>query len=107
MQDIRSSSIPVVTCNDKVKAKVIAGSCAGQDAVCQTIIPVQYIDFMVQPGGEFTHDVPAEMETVIFYVYKGSAMLGPEQVVVKEVLSRSYCLSPLPYSSPPFLSMIS
>mmetsp|Transcript_51095 Transcript_51095/g.159668 ORF Transcript_51095/g.159668 Transcript_51095/m.159668 type:complete len:299 (+) Transcript_51095:57-953(+) len=83
-QDIRSSSIPVVTCNDKVKAKVIAGSCAGQDAVCQTIIPVQYIDFMVQPGGEFTHDVPAEMETVIFYVYKGSAMLGPEQVVAKE-----------------------
>eukprot|EP00960_Hanusia_phi_P054852 762790-Hanusia_phi.AAC.7 len=86
-QDIRSSSIPVVTCNDKVKAKVIAGSCAGQDAVCQTIIPVQYIDFMVEPGGEFLHEVPAEMETRILYVYKGSVMVGPEQVVAKEVLS--------------------
>merc|ERR1719198_709933 len=70
-QDISAATIPVVDAAPGVRAKVIAGECGGTKAVVQTVVPIQYIDFMVEKGGTFEHSVPAEMETTIAYVYSG------------------------------------
>ena len=77
-QDIRAATIPEVQCNDACSAKVLAGTCAGVDAVCQTRVPVQYLDFRVRRGGAFEHPLPPELETAICYVYKGKGRFGPE-----------------------------
>lgn len=57
-QDIPAEKIPVVEAAPGVSAKVIAGECAGRKAVVQTVLPVQYIDFVAQPGASFTHTIP-------------------------------------------------
>ena len=49
-QDMKNDVIPVIQINDQIKAKIIAGKCNGVDAVCQTRIPCQYVDFMVNPS---------------------------------------------------------
>lgn len=46
----------------------------------QTILPVQYIDFIVQPGSSFTHSIPEEMETVVVYVYTGAGEFTDKRV---------------------------
>ena len=77
--------------------------CAGVKAVVQTLTPVQYIDFVLQPGASFTHDIPgacscaslrernhrlshrartaASMTTAFVYLYAGSGagVIGAEQ----------------------------
>ncbi|KAJ1490962.1 pirin protein [Baffinella frigidus] len=83
-QDIRAASIPEVQCTDTVSAKVIAGTCAGADAVCQTRVPVQYLDFRVKKGGSFEHTLDPELATAICYVYKGSGKFGPDAVKCSE-----------------------
>ena len=74
-QDIKASQIPLVQCNERVRAKVIAGAAGEVEAVCQTRSPVQYIDFMLDAGGGYVHAVPSEMETVIVYVYADRLLL--------------------------------
>ena len=54
-------------------------TCAGVDAVVQTLVPIQYIDFVLEPGSTFEHggeSLAAELETVIAYVYSGSGAVG-------------------------------
>lgn len=50
----------------------------------QTILPVQYIDFIVQPGKSFTHTIAAEMETVIVYIYTGAGEFTDRRVSASE-----------------------
>jgi redox-sensitive bicupin YhaK (pirin superfamily) len=77
-QDVPARAIPEFDAAPGVRAKVIAGECAGVKAVVQTLVPVQYIDFVAQPGASFTHAVPAAMSTVFCYVYSGEGVFGAE-----------------------------
>ena len=78
-QDVPSNVIPTFQPSPGVSAKVIAGTCAGVDAVVQTLVPIQYIDFVLEPRSPFEHggeSLAAELETVIVYVYSGSGAVG-------------------------------
>ncbi len=77
-QDIPSAKIPRFDVVPGVNAKVIAGECGGVKAVVQTLVPVQYIEFVVQPGASYTHDVPANMATCFCYVTSGGGTFGPD-----------------------------
>ena len=77
-QDVPARAIPVVDAAPGVRAKVIAGECAGTRAVVQTRVAVHYVEFVVQPGASFAHALPAELATVFCYVTSGDGVFGPE-----------------------------
>mgnify|MGYP003687024081 FL=1 len=80
--DIAAASIPTATVAPGVIAKVIAGKVGALSAVAQPIVPVQYIDFMCEPGGTFTHQLPAGFRTCVVHVYEGSVLLSPAKKAV-------------------------
>ena len=68
-QDVPSGDIPVVKIKDGVEAKVLAGTCHQRNAVVQTKVECQYLDFHItlegksDEGMEYTHIVPTHMTT--------------------------------------------
>lgn len=81
--DIGAATIPSKEVAPGVVVKVIAGECAGLSAVVQPIVPVQYLDFMCQPGGSFEHRLPQSMSTCVVHVYEGQGAFSPLKKVVK------------------------
>ena len=77
-QDIQCKDIPIVQIKDGLEAKVLAGTCHRTNAIVQTKVECQYLDFHVTLSGkssdsmEFTHIVPERMTTGIVFVYHGS-----------------------------------
>ncbi|HUT06400.1 MAG TPA: pirin family protein, partial [Nitrosopumilaceae archaeon] len=58
-QDIPSKNIPMAKSSDgKVQVKVIAGESMGKQAVIDTKIPIMYLHFTIQPGGQVIQVVP-------------------------------------------------
>lgn len=80
--DISAASIPTAEVAPGVVAKVIAGEVGALCAAVRPLVPVQYVDFMCQPGGAYTHALPAELRTCVVHVYKGSVLLGPAKRAV-------------------------
>jgi redox-sensitive bicupin YhaK (pirin superfamily) len=80
-QDIGPERIPVVHPADGVEVKVIAGSLAGATGPVEGIVtaPV-YLDIGLQPGAQFTLDLPVGHHGFA-YVFDGeAALVGGEQL---------------------------
>ena len=68
-------SIPVVTVPDNVSARVLAGTVAGVTGPFQTTQPLQMVDFTLAPGATLTHEVPAGLDNVLLFAFKGEGTL--------------------------------
>jgi quercetin 2,3-dioxygenase len=73
-QEIPSSKIPTGTTKDgNVSVKVIAGESLGAQAVIDTITPITYLHFKLEPGVSIVQSIPDEYN-VFAYVIKGKAV---------------------------------
>jgi len=73
-QDVPKEKIPTIT-RDKIKVRIIAGEAYGEKAVISTRVPIQLIDVHLDEGGEFKHDIPSEMNAMVF-IYRGKGQFG-------------------------------
>lgn len=88
-QTIRKDMIPVVSASENVQVRVIAGTFHGAEGpVRELVVPVEYLDVSIGPGGRFEHSVPGE-RAAFAYVFQGrgsfgleGSMAGPEDLVV-------------------------
>ena len=77
-QEIPSSAIPTVTTQDgSVKVRIIAGEALGARAVIETVTPIIYLHYSIQPGGEVSQPVPLEYNAFA-YVVNGQGLFGDE-----------------------------
>jgi redox-sensitive bicupin YhaK (pirin superfamily) len=73
-QEIPSSKIPIgTTKNGNVTVKVIAGESLGAKAVIDTITPIMYLYFKLEPDASIVQSVPDEYN-VFAFVIKGKAL---------------------------------
>ena len=72
-QDVKAATIPVVTLDDGVTVKIIAGTVGGVPGpVTDIIIEPEMLDITVPPGTVFEHRVP-EGHTAFAYILSGAA----------------------------------
>ena len=73
-QEIPQSKIPTGTTKDgNLTVKVIAGESLGAKAVIDTITPIMYLHFKLEPGARIIQPVPKEYN-VFAYVIKGKGV---------------------------------
>jgi quercetin 2,3-dioxygenase len=73
-QEISQSKIPTgTTKDDNVTVKVIAGESLGAKAIINTITPIIYLHFKLEPGARIVQPVPKEYN-VIAYLIKGKGV---------------------------------
>lgn len=83
-QDVPSTRIPQVSTPDgKVSARVIAGNYLDAKAVINTLTPILYLHFTLQPGGQVVQSVP-ENYNAFAYVIDGEGLFGKDKTVVGE-----------------------
>jgi hypothetical protein len=79
-QEIPSSRIPVAKTDDgKVSARIIAGQALGSKAVIDTVTPIIYLHFTMQPGSSVSQTVPRNY-SAFAYVVSGAAKFGDKTV---------------------------
>jgi len=85
-QDTKSQDIPVVISSDNtVSIKVIAGEALGQSAVIETEIPILYLHLTMEPGASFSQTVSPDHNAFI-YVISGQALSDGQLVQPDELL---------------------
>ena len=83
-QDVPSTRIPQVSTRDgKVSARVIAGNYLDAKAVINTLTPILYLHFTLQPGGQVVQSVP-ENYNAFAYVIGGEGLFGKDKTAVGE-----------------------
>lgn len=83
-QDVPSTRIPQASTPDgKVSARVIAGNYLDAKAVINTLTPILYLHFTLQPGGQVVQSVP-ENYNAFAYVISGAGLFGKDKTVVGE-----------------------
>ncbi|HEX5573125.1 MAG TPA: pirin family protein [Nitrososphaeraceae archaeon] len=83
-QDVPSTKIPQVSTSDgKVSVKVIAGNFGEAKAVINTLTPILYLHFTLQPGGEVVQSVPENLNAFA-YVIGGKGLFGNDKTAVDE-----------------------
>lgn len=78
-QDACCEALPEEQLNESVKSKLLVGSCpsaATASPIDTGGARVQYVDFMLEPGGEWNHPFPEGMRTAFLYVYEGTGRFG-------------------------------
>jgi redox-sensitive bicupin YhaK (pirin superfamily) len=88
-QNIGKDMIPTARPSDDVEVKVIAGAFRGVEGpVKELVVPVEYLDVRIGPGGGFEHDIPRG-RAAFAYVFQGrgsfggsTGAAGPENLVV-------------------------
>lgn len=81
-QDVPSTRIPQVSTPDgKVSARVIAGNYLDAKAVINTLTPILYLHFTLQPGGQVVQSVP-ENYNAFAYVIGGEGLFGKDKTAV-------------------------
>jgi quercetin 2,3-dioxygenase len=79
-QEIKSPKIPTGTTeNGNVIVKVITGDSVGAKAVIDTITPIMYLHFKLQPGSKILQPVPEEYN-VFAYVIQGSGLFRESNI---------------------------
>jgi len=73
-QELSGSEIPLAE-KDGVKVKVIAGKAMGLEAKVRTRTPAYYLDFTLQPGAEYSQEIPKDFAGFI-YILTGSGTFG-------------------------------
>jgi redox-sensitive bicupin YhaK (pirin superfamily) len=77
-QEIQSASIPTARTKDGlVSVRVIAGEALGARAVIETVTPIMYLHFTLQPGGHVAQPVPQDYN-VFAYIVDGAGFFGAE-----------------------------
>ena len=83
-QDVPSTRIPQVSTPDgKVSAKVIAGNYLDAKAVINTLTPILYLHFTLQPGAQVVQSVP-ENYNAFAYIINGKGLFGKDETAVGE-----------------------
>jgi len=83
-QDVPSRKIPVTKTPDgKVSVKVIAGNSLDAKAVINTLTPITYLHFTLQPGAEIVQPVPKSYNAFA-YVINGKGLFGKDRVIAEE-----------------------
>jgi redox-sensitive bicupin YhaK (pirin superfamily) len=83
-QDVPSTKIPQVNTSDgKVSVKVIAGNFGDAKAVINTLTPILYLHFTLQPGGEVVQTIPENLNAFA-YVIGGKGLFGKDKTAVDE-----------------------
>ena len=76
-QEILQSKIPTgTTKDDNITVKVIAGESLGAKAIINTIIPIMYLHFKLEPGFRIVQPIPKEYN-VFAYVIQGKGVFEP------------------------------
>lgn len=77
-QEIPAAGIPRATSADGlVTVRVIAGESLGAKAVIETVTPIMYLHFILQPGGRITQSVPRDYQAFA-YVVDGEGFFGAD-----------------------------
>lgn len=77
-QEIPSAAIPTARTEDGlVSVRVIAGEALGATAVIETVTPIIYLHFTLQPGGRVSQVVPRDYNAFA-YVIDGEGEFGAE-----------------------------
>src|SRR5437763_903807 len=77
-QEIPSASIPTATTDDGLVAvRVLAGEALGARAVIETVTPIMYLHFTIQPGGQVVQSVP-QGYNAFAYIVAGAGTFGAE-----------------------------
>jgi redox-sensitive bicupin YhaK (pirin superfamily) len=83
-QDVPSTKIPIVKTSDgKVSIKVIAGNYLDTKAVINTLTPILYLHFTLQPGTEVVQPLPENYNAFV-YVIGGNGLFGRDKTIVGE-----------------------
>ena len=83
-QELDPEQIPAGVSEDgKVRVKVLGGESLGVKARIDTIVPVVYVDVVMQPNAAFQQRIP-EGFTAVAYAYRGRAYIGAQQRPIKE-----------------------
>jgi hypothetical protein len=81
-QDVPSTRIPQVSTPDgKVSAKVIAGNYLNAKAVINTLTPILYLHFTLQPGAQVVQSVPQNYNAFA-YIINGKGLFGKDETEV-------------------------
>lgn len=72
---VNPADIPMVKL-EKGQVRVLAGSLDGVQGPARYAVTVQILDVELQPGEEWTYSRPDNMDNVIFYAFKGSAVIN-------------------------------
>ena len=76
-QEILQSKIPTgTTKDDNITVKVIAGESLGAKAIINTITPIMYLHFKLEPGFRIIQPIPKEYN-VFAYVIQGKGVFDP------------------------------
>ena len=83
-QDVPSRKIPVAKTPDgKVSVKVIAGNSLDAKAVINTLTPITYLHFTIQPGAKIVQPVPKSYNAFA-YVINGKGLFGKDRIIAEE-----------------------
>jgi redox-sensitive bicupin YhaK (pirin superfamily) len=83
-QEVTSAKIPVGASSDGLaQVRVIAGEALGARAVIDTLTPIVYQDWSLQPGADVTVPLGPEQRALV-YVFEGAALLGTDGKAVTD-----------------------
>ena len=83
-QDVPSKKIPVAKTPDgKVSVKVIAGNSLDAKAVINTLTPITYLHFTLQPRAKIVQPVPKSYNAFA-YVINGKGLFGKDRIIAEE-----------------------
>ena len=83
-QDVPSKKIPVAKTPDgKVSVQVIAGNSLDAKAVINTLTPITYLHFTIQPGAKIVQPVPKSYNAFA-YVINGKGLFGKDRIIAEE-----------------------
>ena len=81
-QEVASAKIPTATTSDGLAhVRVVAGEALGARAVVDTLTPIVYQDWTVQPGADVTLPLAAEQQALL-YVFEGAFAVGDDARVI-------------------------
>ena len=82
-QDIPKSDIPIGQSDDGLTwVKVVAGQSLGVRAVIDTVQPVYYLHFKMEPGAQHRQSIPQNFNGLV-YCFAGSLWAGEKHTVIK------------------------
>jgi hypothetical protein len=79
-QDLPAARIPTASTADGLaRAKIIAGSALGVNAVIETHTPIVFQDWTLEPGADVTVDISADQQ-VLAYVFEGAITIDGREI---------------------------
>ena len=79
-QDVPAASIPEAkTADGLARAKIIAGSALGVNAVIETHTPIVFQDWQLEPSADVTVEISADQQ-VLAYVFEGAIVIEGREV---------------------------